>query len=176
MRKIILLMVFSLLICSPGFAGTPVSQRESLEGVGPVEVVVSMGQQKSDVSLSEHGLKASIELRLRSLGISVADNYKKQSAAYPFLWVSVRILSDDKLGVNVYSVAALFAQLTTSKIFPNRTINSTTWYDTTNGWAGDQVARDGIKESLLELVDRFANDYLAMNPLSGERKVRSQVQ
>ena len=131
------------------------AHRETLRGIGPVRVAIErMNPDAERDGLTEQSLKTTVELRLRQNGIPLGD------VASPFLYV--RVSTRERGDLYAYSIDAELRQLVT---VPNgRMVIAPTWFIA--GLIGSVGSNNlqNLRDSVLDGVDEFSNDYLAMNP------------
>ncbi len=136
--------------------GQEASERETLRGLGPIRVVVEeLCSDAERDGLTQRMLQTAVELRLRQNGIPL-----EEDVALPYLYVNVSALEDDEL----YAFAVLVVLKQRASLSNGLTVYAATW---NTGRIGiGMVGRDNlrnVRESVLEKVNEFSNDYLAVN-------------
>ncbi len=153
MRTRVFIAVVVLMSVALRIGGQAPSERETLKGLGPIRVVVNSDAERD--GLTEQILQTAVELRLRQNGIPL-----EEDVALPYLYVNVSALEDDEL----YAFAVLVVLKQRASLSNGLTVYAATW---NTGRIGiGMVGRDNlrnVRESVLEKVNEFSNDYLAVN-------------
>jgi hypothetical protein len=146
-------------------AGQFVGERETLCRLPGVEVVVERfdTERVRTTGITEDFIRTQVDLRLRGYGISVLSrDESNRSASQPWLYVSFTFLVDD-LGGTSYSYEMQMRQ--TVLLFTNgNTCAATTWNKGGIAKVGVNRLRNNVEDSVRDLVDSFANDWLTANP------------
>jgi len=141
-----------------------VSERESLRGLDGVRVVVEpLSSDAKSGGLSESQLKTDTELRLRRNSVRVTQS------PYPYLYVRVTALRDTTASGRELGYSAVIEVSLVEKAMlirePFHTVSAETWSITHLNSSPDSSSnRQRVREVILDYVDEFSNDYLAMNP------------
>jgi hypothetical protein len=144
-------------------AGDFETDRESLRGLNGVYVVVEDLPDRLQTLLSVDQIQTDAELRLRKVGIKVL--YKKEwleTDGHPEFYVNVNIVSVDR--TYSYSVSVEFNQdvlLARNKA----KARCSTWSVMGVGQVGETNLRPRLREVIGDMIDRFANAYLTVNPM-----------
>ena len=145
--------------------------RATLAGLNGVYPLLLFTFHGTMTGLNKTSLQTLLELRLRAAGIPVLTKDQMMEApGYPELDLSIVIIPNETVGgtLRAYSYAMSLELL--QSISLRRTpeighVEGSTW---STGIKLGTNAVDGslshIREMVTELVDRFANDYLTMNP------------
>ena len=131
-------------------------ERDSLRGIGPIAVgVENMYPETERDGLTQRGLQTAVELRLRRNGIPLDDTFR-------YFYVRVTTLKNDAGGFYAFNLTAELKQPVTAS--NGVVIIAATW--ATPGLLGmvrTENLRD-VRDDVLDAVDEFSNDYLAVNP------------
>jgi len=134
-------------------------QRETLRGLKGIQVLV---EPITLAGLTESTLKTDVELKLRKAGIRVLTKDEwLLTQGYPYLYVNVTAIELKSPQEFIYSVnVGLTEDVILSR---NRSIetSATTWKKSALGITPDLRA---VREAVGDQVDKFMNDYLAVNP------------
>ena len=140
---------------------------KSLKGIKGFGVLVeSLCDDANIISLSKSTIETDVELRFRSHGIKVLTMEETHiQPGCPFFYVNINLIYIKGLNSVVYNIEGKFAQdvmLTrNNQPYPQ----APTWH--TGGILGivdRQSARNIIRETVLDIVDKFINDYFSVNP------------
>ena len=137
-------------------AGAQTLGRDSLNSIGPIDVVIEGGTPgaKRD-GLTRQMLQTAVEVRLRQKGIPLDED------ASPYLYVKVNTVKSGEQ--YAYCVSVELHQKVLGLAKPT-VMDARTWR--TIGFLGLVSAarlRDVVRDGVLELVDSFSNDYVAVN-------------
>ncbi len=117
--------------------------------------------------LTKDRLQTDVELRLRKAGIQVLT--KKQwldAPGSPYLYVEVGTIKEKEgslAGLYTYSLSVSLSQKVALTRNPSMTRHAPTWgVDVIGSVGADNL--QSICDRLVNLVDKFINDYLAVNP------------
>lgn len=129
---------------------------DTLRGIGPIDVLVeNMDLEDEQDGLTKQMLQTAVELRLRQNGIPIDEN------ASPYLNVNVNAMKHDT-GLYALCIQVSLKQpvrLVTGLV----TTRATTWDVGTVGIGGANNLRQA-RDAVLDYIDQFSNDYLAVNP------------
>ena len=137
--------------------------RDTLRGLPGVEVLVeSLPPELERVGLTSAGLRTELEQRLKAGGVVVYANQKENpSAAKPYLYVHLNPLELpgqlQAVAVQVHVRQTLQSLVTNSQI-----VNAMTW-DMHTVVAVRPSEMSVLKETVLEMVDRFVADWRAVH-------------
>jgi hypothetical protein len=139
------------------------TQRETLRDLKGLAVSVLIDADFVLQGLTQNNLQTSVELRLRRSGVPVVSAQEAaQLAGNPVLYLNVSLLKSTLL--YVYSVDLHLQQQISLKRLPSVEAQTPTWRTSLLGFVtsiGDPSAK--LQQSIDNLVDRFLNDYLAVN-------------
>jgi hypothetical protein len=169
------------LVCS----GAPNPGTKTLKGLHEVDVAILLAKDIEATGLTESQLQVDVELRLRKAGISVvsADQLAHDAFGNPkfdteaegaefkrrvarlgdvgYLTAHVDGIVTDE-GTVFYAVkVALIQSVKISR--SNIAAVVTTWEDQELGAVGKRKTQE-LRSAVMDLVDRFLNDYLSSNP------------
>ena len=149
-----------------------VTGAESLHGLRGVQVLVEDLKPDARVAgLSKSKLQTQVELRLRRAGVPVLSEEESfKDARSPYLYINVATIADSNFSTYGYIVVLQLNQ-TVSLLIDAQGKNievravATTW--TAQGRYGSlrrSQLEATVRRALDQMVDKFANDYLASNP------------
>ena len=166
MRYVLMAILMTLACIDPSFAQTKDQQRESLQRLPGVEVVVE--EIKSDAQgdgLSQESIRAAVELILRSKGIRIlTQTERSETPSKPYLLVSV---GTDKQASGHYSFSVKVEMYQAVSLVhrSQHIMPAPTWFAPgTLRTVPQQNMRLWIINSIEPLVREFATDFLAVNP------------
>ena len=148
-------------------ADTAIYTTKTLAGVKEVKVDVSdIDTNAQQDGLATYTIKTATELRLRQAGIPIVDSLTGATQKPGvILDVEISTLNLTSEGRYVYTLnLETFETTTLSRDVPVRSL-TTTWNTGTFGIIGKEKLKN-IRDTINDLVDKFANDYLAQNPAS----------
>jgi hypothetical protein len=153
-----------LLLLGAGTAGTADTpgERESLRGLRLKAISVRVenpGPEAESDGITKSQLQTDVELRLRQSGILVADTSKVGD-----VYVNVNALKRDGGIGYVYSVVVQFDQPVTVSRTGNSVIAATWTLPPTVVFVSLPRASPAIREAVRDLVDKFINAFLSVNP------------
>ena len=147
-------------------------QRDSLKYLPGIRVMVESFENARQAGFDEQAFQTDIELKLRIAGIRVLET---EDHGFPWLYLNVNALHQEPNQRTSYSVSlellqnALLQHHAPSNPEDSpeddstkRVFLATTWSSRVLGFGTATSARDAGKD----LVDKFANDWLAVNPLN----------
>ena len=131
-------------------------ERELLVGRPEFEVIVEeFDDEGRTVGLNQVRLRTAIESRFFELEMPLKDG------AIPYVYVKVvALLSEEDY---VYHATVEFKQIIPGAMGPYHTRFFQVWHADTLGIAARSGAADHVTDAVMDLVDEFANDYLAVN-------------
>lgn len=172
-RILALLVLVSALVCASADTtsmqdGMDVIRRMplvELPSVSVLVVVIREDTQQKD-GLSKDTLKTAVELRLRTLGIKViTEEESLKEPGWPYLYVRVGVMRSNAYPIYFFTNGVVLKQNVTMDRPPKLWITGAiTWETSSQGLCPGQDLAKVITENVLEMVDKFANDYLAVNP------------
>ena len=148
-------------------------KRNSLKDLPGVSVVVEgFDSVAEQTGFDSRIFRTDVELKLRMAGIKVLEI---EDGLLPWLYLNVNTLHRETVGQRAYNiqlelfqVAYLRSQLpsdpesASEDVLPASTVWASTWSSGMLGFGSVASARDAVKD----LVARFINDWLAVNPLN----------
>lgn len=145
-------------------------EQKSLRGLSGVNLIVEeIKPALEKYGLSRDRIRTETELRLRRAGITVFPRISvSQGGDFYYLYVNVQVM-DAGDGSYVFNVEVEFIQEGLLSRFASNKYPTlpqqmvSTWSNSTLGIAGREKL-SSIKDAVTDLVDQFANDYLAANP------------
>ena len=139
------------------------SQIESLKGISEIKVVVvNLGPDANRAGLNKSMIKTDVELRLRKHGIKILpdEEFGERQAVDPYLYIDVNLYKRRELFA--FTVIVELKQLVSLERRPQTVLIAPTWSRSATGMVGSANLRL-IRESVLDFVDTFCNNYLSMN-------------
>ncbi|HUV05809.1 MAG TPA: hypothetical protein VMX94_11960 [Armatimonadota bacterium] len=138
--------------------------REPLCGLKGVYVLVENLPDDAKEFTTREEIATWVELRLRTTGIPVLTLEEHWNViGWPTLYVSMNARKHDGNRFTCNINLELNEQVRLTRP-PYKTVTGTTWADGALGGGSALGSREHVKDLILELVDNFANDYLAVNP------------
>ncbi len=164
MRYVVMAMLMTLICLDLSVAQTRDQQRDSLQGLQGVEVVIeSLRPDAQADGLSQEAVRTAVELILRSKGIRVFTRPESLSMpAAPYLYVKVSTYNHSS-DLYAYAVTVEVMQKVSLAKRPQQMMSATTWERGGVGTTGHSNIRIVI-DSVESKVKEFANDFLAANP------------
>ncbi|HWB16881.1 MAG TPA: hypothetical protein VG538_10785 [Vicinamibacterales bacterium] len=169
MRQVFSLLAMSIAAVLPAAAAQSqlprsnliTDQRELLRGLGDISVSVSL---PSEMSFSERTIQTNFELRLRQTGITVDERSGNELA----LTMTTMHNIDDggrDLGSLIYSVDLdMLTMVQIADFRPEMRLTiAPVWSTSRFGIVGRSRTAE-VRETLDDMMSRFLNDYLAVNP------------
>jgi hypothetical protein len=141
-------------------------RRMPLKGVKGFYVLIeSLGDEEKKDGLSIDTLQNAVQLKLRSSGILVVskDEWIK-NPEYLRLYINLNMLKLKSLSTYAYNMTL---QIKEYVKLPRETVtfcHVTIWNDSYTGYVSGAKMPGKMKESVVELTEELANDYLAANP------------
>lgn len=113
---------------------------------------------KKELGVTAERLQTAVELRLRTLGLPVTS-----SGSAPTLHVRLNVVCSSVVDICAVNVDVSMSRLVT---LPRRASCLATIWNTSGHYIGGKITfKDSlIRDTLMENVDIFANDYLAVHP------------
>jgi hypothetical protein len=164
MRYVVMAMLMTLICLDLSVAQTRDQQRDSLQGLRGVEVVIeSLRPDAQADGLSQEAIRTAVELILRSNGIRVLTRSESLSTpAAPYLYVKVSTYNHSS-DLYAYAVTVDVMQKVSLAQRPHYMMSATTWERGAVGTTGHSNIRMVI-DSVESKVKEFASDFLAANP------------
>jgi len=140
--------------------------RETLKGIKGVYVLIEdLNPVAKKLGITEELLKTEVELKLRLAGIRIYSEEEMLEYLYPALYVNLNTHKDTGSGIGFYAFSLEIAIKEAAYIKRNnRPDHVTTWNDGVLGFFTKENSLELIREVLKRVLDRFLNDYLAVNP------------
>jgi hypothetical protein len=148
----------ALLLGGRLFAGDSAPERQTLQGIKGISVLVEDLTTDVDRLLTVEQIRTDVELRLRKAGIKVLEN------SFPILYVSANVMKgrSEVEGLYIYSCNVTFEQ--TVSVRANSVIAlGTTWSVSSLGMVGGDNMSRSVRNVVGDLVDDFLNAYLSVN-------------
>jgi hypothetical protein len=141
--------------------------RSSLRGLKGVAVVIEELPTESEQNgLTVSAIRTDVELKLRQAGIVVAPLLDPATAGDAALMVDVGILPDSNVNVPIWSFSIQVSLGQNAALLRDPSIFlplATTWGVSGFGSVGKQNLRS-VRDFVKDLVDKFINAYLTVNP------------
>jgi len=147
---------------------TPViSDKETLKGLQNFGVFVApLKTEAQKHGLTRQQLQTDVELKLRQNGINVLSDQEWLTAKAidgPCLIVNVSMLIRQDSPVIAFNISLELSQKVLLERDPTKICEASTWNTDSVGSVGLKEIQS-IRESVKDEVDKFINDYLAVNP------------
>jgi hypothetical protein len=147
-----------LLGAGTAWASDAKEARETLKGIKAIQVLVEdLRSEAERDGITKSQMQTDVELRLRQSGIQVVTD----NLAY--LYVNVDALKLASVPGYAYSVEVEFKQPVTTLLTGQSAVGST-WSVGSIGTTPLTGASQNVREAVRDLVDRFINAYLSVNP------------
>jgi hypothetical protein len=158
-RPRLALSAIAVLLLASGsrlFASDSKYARETLRGINGVSVLVE-GLDADAVrdGLTRDQIQTDVELRLRKAGINVV------TEGSPRLYIDANLLKDTN--VYIYDCSVALEQFVTVETNGVSAI-APTWSGAITGRVGSSKMPRAIRDEVGDLVDKFVNAYLSVNP------------
>ena len=152
-NRVCLCVLFSVLLVSAPFSFGQSSKANTLKGLKATRVLVeSLSSDGRRTGLTVEQIKTDVELQLRKVGIRIDES------AFQSLYVDASILQPESIDIFVYSLFVTLFQPVTLRRDSSISTTGATWGQREMGVVGKDRARNGIRESIRDLVDKFLND------------------
>ena len=165
LRLFICVWVLGTLVVWPmvGHAASQ-AQRESLRGLDGVYVLVEdLNDDTKRAGLTVAQIKTDVELKLRKVGIRITTREERLTEeGSPHLYVNVNVVGSQQY--YAYNISVSLKQ----SVYLQRNfllIRVPTWTTGGAGKASSRSIREDARKNLGDFVDRFINDYLAVNSI-----------
>jgi hypothetical protein len=149
---------------SPSRASDTVQDRETLRGLLGVEVLVEdLDDETKRAGFDVNTIQTDVELKLRLAGVKVLTKEESiKTPGSPYLYVNLNFIP-----ANGFSVYQIEVDLKQSVLLDRdnavRSYGATTWSTSILGMAPRDTVST-IRRALSDLLDKFLNAYLAVNP------------
>jgi hypothetical protein len=161
----IIALVFCFALTTPDILAQTGSDRESLRGLTGVGVYLRIDDEAIEAGLTPDQVGTDVTVRIRKAGIRVFDGAEaNQPKGRARIVVKVKV-EKVQTGIYTYSLSSVLMQevvLVGSNT--GRVFYATTWDSSwlTGVTSGD--LRQTVRSALGDVIDKFINDYLAVNP------------
>lgn len=136
-------------------------QRDTLKGFHGVGVLVEdLRPEAEKYGLTKEALQTDTELRLRQYGIKVLP---PEQPFVPCLYIHVNTVVQERFPIAAVAVQVEFQQGVLLYRDLKTRVTATTWGEGVVIVVGASKLKD-VREHVQDLVDKFINDYLAVNP------------
>lgn len=139
--------------------------RAPLRGMDGIRVLVEDIRPDAEQNgLYRTQIEADVELRLRKAGIRIfSEEEHKRIPSLPYLHIRIGTVRNDKFLIYAVSINVSLVQHVALVRDSNIRLLASTWNKEHVGTVGVYVIGN-IRGTVGDLVDQFANDYLAANP------------
>lgn len=166
-KKSILIFLALFISCVFSFSalgiGNNETSRSSLKRIKSISVYIDDTQEAIDKGLSVYSIQTDTELKLRQMGIKVADSEAEKLNSDAVLYIQIQTYKPAKLDIYAFNIYIEIVQI--AKISKTKTlIPAGTWSNDLTGFAGGDIMPDYIRKGTNDLVDTFLNAYLSVNP------------
>ena len=166
MRLLRLMVVVVLLSGLGSQAWAAESRLDSLKGVKNLSVLVEhLNDKAKEAGLTNEDLQTTAELRLRAAGITVISDAEALASKewIPYIYVDVNLMKIPDREQYAYSIVVECMQA--ARVISNKAFTIAVTWDTKGmGVSGSSRTKQTIKEKVADLCDKFANDFLSVNP------------
>ncbi len=140
------------------------AQRESLRGLDGVYVLVEdLNDDTKRAGLTVAQIKTDVELKLRKVGIRITTKEERLTEeGSPHLYVNVNVVGSQQY--YAYNISISLKQSVYLQ-WNFLLIRVPTWTTGGAGKASSRSIREDARKNLGDFVDRFINDYLAVNSI-----------
>lgn len=141
-------------------------QKESLRGLKGLFILVEpLNPEVEKAGISREQLRGEVELKLRQAGIRVfREEQRLEEPGQPYLYINLNAYSWREEVIYGYSFKVDLNQLVILKRDPKIGCFGTTWYSGSAGIIGANKLKSFIRMELADTLDKFINDYSAVNP------------
>lgn len=153
----IVLVMHSLGLATAAQMGT---QKEGLKRLSPLAVYIT----GDSWLMSDSSLRTQVDLRLRRSGVPLNDECKPTSICVPQIYVELRAVKMSER-MTYFSITVQCNIAVSPVGEPERRLLATVWLDGDSGVTLNNET-EIVREKVAQLIDGFANDYLAANPKS----------
>ncbi len=136
-----------------------VSDRKLIRNIDVVGVSAEIQSYETNSFIKEK-LQTIVELRLRTAGIKIKEKEGKSSG--PIFRVSVQSVHSDQSHLSCFTVQG--AIVDEMKYNGYTVLGVSLWEHRSLWYVGDQKYENAVIDATQQIVDQFANDYLAANP------------
>jgi hypothetical protein len=171
--RYLLAFVMTLLVTGARAGDDPDMNLPSLKGINSVMVVVSLAKEIERAGLSAETIKTDAELKLRLAGISItmpSDSPRSPGAPWLLLFIeAARTPSPELYGVYIHVglnqdvLLQRDPSLKRTGRFSGTPFSVDTWSTAEVGVFGRDRVNE-IRDTFKDLVDKFVNAYLTINP------------
>jgi hypothetical protein len=166
MKKLLVVFVFLMLFTTNVFAQSE-REKETLRGLRGAKVLVeNINGEIIQEGLTVDKVQVEVELRLRKAGVRVLSTEEwLRAPGSPMLYVNLNIFkSGPEKEFIVYGLSLSLEQdVWLTRLDKPLTVRAATWSGSSVGVMGRNRLFD-VREPIGEQVDKFINDYLAVNP------------
>ena len=177
-RSVLTVAVMIAVAIAAAPQGSHSSGRESLRGLKQLCVVVEdLGSDIQNDGLDRSAVQTDVEVKLRLAGIQVVTCQEaSKTPGGPLLVVNINSMLAKDLGLYAVNVELSFEQTVLLEHLEFRQdahvetnpdvwrIFATTWIDSGLLTVGKTRVSQAVRDSIRDKVDKFINDYLAVNP------------
>jgi hypothetical protein len=136
----------------------------TLRGLRGVEVVLeTLPSEVEQAGLTSTTIRTDVELKLRLAGITVLSKEERlEQPGFPYLYISVNVvLSQHYPKLAYYALDCELHQYVTLTRDTSISTDASTW---DKHLLGGTTTLQNIRDNLKDLVDKFINAYLSVNP------------
>lgn len=160
------LIAILVLGAANGLANDERSDRQTLRGITSVAVVVEdLPSEAVKDGLTRDQLQTDVEINLRKAGITILESSGIHHT--PFLYVNAHLIKGSGPSAQLYVFDCQVQLVQPVRIVSNGAYDlAPTWSDEITGGTGASDMRTYIRSHIADLVDKFINAYLSVNPKS----------
>jgi len=170
-RVIVLITLFSITLTVNGIAADSELERATLKGISGVYVLIDeIGPDAQEEGLTRSLLQTDVETQLRKADIRILKREKSlKPPGIPYLYVYVSAMNGKVIGLYAINIHVGLKQLIYLMRDPSIIIPVETWSVEWVGMVDFKQMKESVQEQLRDLVGKFINAYLAVNPKEGRR-------
>jgi hypothetical protein len=167
--------MFTVLLATETIAKDLTSdRRETLKGIKSMTIVVE-GIKQPDATanrLTKEVIEKDVTEKLQEAGINVAP-FTDLTSDLPWVYVNIHLMEHKELsGFYTFSLGVEVRQFVILKRIARLGFNAATWDHRLVGMISSSEAVSTVRDSLNKAMDRFVDDYRAVNPT--EEKTESE--
>jgi len=159
------ILVLGLLAASSAEPAAKLSfNRESLNGIKDMAVLIHVSDQVQKAGLKEDNVQKNVTIQLEQAGFKIVHSYPWPSGN-PNLHIIIKSCKIYNKEIFAHNIEVRFRQVVTLERNPRIKVNATTWQIGSLSYAGSEKQLvEKIQENLRLLVDDFITEHSKANP------------